>query len=362
MIINRLRRLTLTALILVVIMLVFIPGCKPKTETTQLSVFVAGSLVVPFAEIEQAYEDMHPDVDVQIEAHGSIQVIRHVTEIHDLIDVIIPADYSLIPLLMYNSLIPETDLPYADWTVQWASNRVVLAFTPQSLYADEIDSHNWVEIIARPDVLFGISDPRLDAAGYRTLMIGQLAESVYGNPTIFEEIFLGAFSQPIIAQKKSNQHIILVPEILETTDSSNIIMRSGSVALLALLESGDIDYAFEYESVARQHGLNFVELPVEINLGDPNHAADYGAVEVRLDFQRFASVTPVFDGEVIGYGITIPANAPNPESALDFVEFLLGPQGGSIMDGNSHSVFTTPVVDNYQALPDRLKSIIDPGE
>ena len=108
--------------------------------------------------------------------------------------------------------------------------------------------------------------------------------------------------------------------------------------------------------------MAFVDLPPELNLGDPNHVADYGAVEVQLDFQRFASVTPVFDGEVIGYGITIPANAPNPESALDFVEFLLGPGGNAIMESNSHPVFEIPVVDNYQALPDRLKGIIDPGE
>ena len=185
MAVKRFQGQGLVALIPAVVMLVFTASCKPEIETTRLKVFVAGSLVVPFAEIERTFEEIHPDVDVQVEAHGSIQVIRHVTEIHDEIDVIIPADYSLIPLLMYNSLIPETDIPYADWTVQWASNRVVLAFTPQSRYADEIDSHNWVEIIACQDVLFGISDPRMDAAGYRALMIGQLAEFSVWKPNYF---------------------------------------------------------------------------------------------------------------------------------------------------------------------------------
>ena len=59
-------------------------------------------------------------------------------------------------------------------------------------------------------------------------------------------------------------------EILETSDSSNILLRGGSVALLALLESGDVDYAFEYASVARQHGLSYVELPPPLNLSDPS--------------------------------------------------------------------------------------------
>ena len=54
----------LVALIPAVVMLVFTASCKPESETTRLKVFVAGSLVVPFAEIERTYEEMHPDVDV----------------------------------------------------------------------------------------------------------------------------------------------------------------------------------------------------------------------------------------------------------------------------------------------------------
>ena len=99
------------------------------------------------------------------------------------------------------------------------------------------------------------------------------------------------------------------------------------MALLALLESGDIDYAFEYESVARQHGLSYVELPAELNLGDPAHAIDYASVQVRMDFQRFSSVNPVFNGEVIGYGITIPSNAPNPVEAQALCGIFTQPSG-----------------------------------
>ena len=79
-------------------------GCRSNTKTP-LSVFIAGSLMVPFDELEQAYEELHPDVDLRVEAHGSIQCVRHVTEIHDPIDVVIPADYALIPMLMYSNTV-----------------------------------------------------------------------------------------------------------------------------------------------------------------------------------------------------------------------------------------------------------------
>lgn len=349
---------TLCLCVFVVILSFTLSSCSSNAKTP-LSVFIAGSLMVPFAELEQAYEELHPDVDLRVEAHGSIQCIRHVTEIHDPIDVVIPADYALIPMLMYSNSVPESDELYADWYIKFASNRVVLAYNPESRVANEITSENWYEIIARPEVKLGLSDPRFDAAGYRSLMIVQLAENYYVDITIFERVYLGRFKEPITVEKSGDEQVIHVPEVLETTSESNIVVRGGSVALLALLESGDIDYAFEYESVARQHGLSYVELPAELNLSDPAWADNYASVQVRMDFQRFSSVNPVFNGEVIGYGITIPSNAPNPAEAQAFVEFLLSPQGAAIMENNNHPMFYEPQADNCAALPDNLKTYCD---
>jgi molybdate/tungstate transport system substrate-binding protein len=236
---------------------------------------------------------------------------------------------------------------------------VVLAYTDESLAGDEVNAENWFDIIARPEVKFGLSDPRLDAAGYRALMIVQLAEDYYKEPTIFERVYLGRFKEQMHVEKSGDRQIIHVPELLETVPESSVVLRGGSVALLALLESGDIDYAFEYESVARQHGLRYVEIPPELNLGDPAQADNYAKVQVRLDFQRFSSVKPEFDGAVIGYGVTIPSNAPNPTEAEDFVEFLLGPEGAAIMEANNHPVFTSPFPDKCSVLPENLKVYCD---
>jgi molybdate/tungstate transport system substrate-binding protein len=187
-------------------------------------------------------------------------------------------------------------------------------------------------------------------------MVGQLAELYYDDPTIFERIFLGQFDHPIQVRKEAAGHTILVPELLQTTDKSNIVVRGGSVALLSLLESGDIDYAFEYKSVAQQHGLEYVELPPELNLGDPAHAAYYETVRVVLDYQRFSSVTPSFLGGPITYGLTIPSNAPHPAEAETFLRFLLGDEGREIMVGSHHPIWDTYQVDDPTALPSLLES------
>jgi molybdate/tungstate transport system substrate-binding protein len=151
-----------------------------------------------------------------------------------------------------------------------------------------------------------------------------------------------------------------VPEILETKPGSSIVVRGASMQEIALLESGDLDYAFEYESVIQQHKLKLVKLPDSVNLGSEQYARQYGQVQVRLDFQRFASVKPEFNGQVIGYGLTIPSNAPHPKQAEELVGFLLGPKGRAVMEADQHPLITPPQADHYGALPVALKSLCVP--
>ena len=90
-----------------------IPTIKPQNKTP-LVVFAAGSLIIPFAEIETAFEAKYPNIDVLAEYNGSIQVMRHVTDLHEPSDVVATADASLVPMLMYATDNPETGRPYAD--------------------------------------------------------------------------------------------------------------------------------------------------------------------------------------------------------------------------------------------------------
>jgi molybdate/tungstate transport system substrate-binding protein len=327
-------------------------------EEVQMRVLLAGSLLVPFDHLEQAFEEQHPNVDVLMEGHGSIQCVRHVAELDELADVVAVADYALIPMLMYQARDPETGEPYASWTLQFATNRLGIAYTPQSAYADEINAENWHAILARPDVLFGLSDPRFDACGYRGLMATQLAERYYGDDLIFDRVFGQRFTQPIRVQTRDGIDTIVVPEVLQPKEQSGLVTRGSSVRLLGLLESGDLDYAFEYESVSRQHGLEFLALPAEINLSDEAHQENYARVRVSLAFQRFASVNPEFLGRPIAYGITIPNNAPHPDLAVEFIQFLVGPEGQAVMAEDEHPMIVPPVVDHPESLPDALQPLI----
>jgi len=343
----------LGAALLAVAVVVLLGGCGGQTR--QVKLIYAGSLIVPFDKLATAFEAAHPGVTVTTESHGSIQVLRHVTELGDLFDLAVTADEQLIPPLMYDRKDPHTGKPYADWYCSFATNRMVLAISPKSPLADQLASPDWYRRITRPDVRFGLADPRFDAAGYRALMVLQLAERAYHDPFLFEDMVMGKFTSPITVDRIGGVDRIRVPEILETTGGSNVVLRGASIQLVALLESGDLDCAFEYESVARQHGLAYVRLPAAIDLGEPAQRASYRTVEVRLESQRFASVRPVFRGDLIRYAFTIPANAPDPGLAAEFAAYLLGPQGRRILQELDQPVLTPPTLDNAAAAPEGVR-------
>jgi molybdate/tungstate transport system substrate-binding protein len=330
---------------------------SPKTA---LVVFAAGSLITPFGDLEKAFEARYPNIDVLAEYHGSIQVMRHATELHEPIDVVATADAALIPMLMYAANDPETGKPYANWYLRFATNHLALAYQPKSIYADEINAENWPEVLARPDVKVGLADPRFDASGYRALMTFSLEEERRQQYNLFAPMFDGQFTTPITIFRDEDLTTITVPEVLETRPGAHILIRGASVQLLALLESGDLDYAFEYESVIQQQGLKMLHLPAEVNLGEKSFDAFYKKVQVNLDFKRFATVKPQFRGEQIGYGITVPSSAPHPDEAALFIAFLLGPEGRAIMEKQYHPMFDTALANGYDNLPAALKSLSAP--
>jgi molybdate/tungstate transport system substrate-binding protein len=127
--------------------------------------------------------------------------------------------------------------------------------------------------------------------------------------------------------------------------------------IMALLESNDVDYTIDDKSTVLQDGLSYLELPPEINLGDSSYTQNYQNVVVKLDYQRFATVNPVFQGLPIIYGMTIPNNAKNTAAAIKFIQFVLGPEGQKIFQNCNQPELIPPICDNVSALPGALKTL-----
>ena len=304
--------------------LVVVPGCAqtapPQEFEGKLPIFHAGSLTIPFAQVSEEFNEIYPDVEILAEGAGSQTTIRKVTELHKECGVVGSADYTVIPQLMF----PD----YADWYIVFATNRMAIAYTDASQYGDEVNGDNWYEILQRQGVTYGRSDPDQDPCGYRTLMVWQLAESHYNVPGLYDRLY----------------------------GAEGDMMRPKSVDLIALLESGDMDYAFEYSSVAAQHNMKYVVLPPEVNLSDEEFSDFYGTAEVEIAGKK-PGETITKKGKPIVYGVTIPRDFPRQELAIAWVRFLLSPAGLAIMEANGQPPVAPPVTNDMSKLPGDLQPL-----
>lgn len=303
--------------------MIFTSGCSERNDDKiPIRIVAAGSLLLPFEEIEERFEDKNRDLDLLVEGHGSIQAIRQVTDLNRPFDVVAVADESLIPLLMYKP-IPDSSNNWSEIAIPFGKTEMVLVFTNQSKYANKISSDNWFEILTKPDVRFGAANPVLDAAGYRSIMVLALADNYYGRNDILNKVFSSQFSPSLTVHKDGNNTRIILPDVMKTS-GQKVSIRDGSIFLLSLLKTGGIDYAFEYKCVAEGAHLPYISLPDEINLGNAGYGDYYRNAIVDLNFKRFSSINLSRVGLPIVYAATIPSNAAHPDEATAFIKELTG--------------------------------------
>ncbi|MEP7227848.1 MAG: extracellular solute-binding protein [Gemmatimonadales bacterium] len=296
------------------------PAHGQTPPTGQLVVFNAGSLAKPFNDLLRAFKAKHPGVVPAQENSGSLEAARKLTELGKIPDVIGVADYGVIPKLLF----PQ----YATWFATFARNSMVLIYTDESTGAGEINGQNWWQVLLRPGVRAGRSDPALDPNGYRTLMAFQLAEKFY--------------KQPGLAGRLERA---LPPKYIRPKEAD----------LTALVQAGELDYSWSYASIAKMAGLRHVELPPEIDLSDPKLADWYSQARVRLPgAHRAASDSVEFVGEPIVYALTIPTAAPHPRTAQAFVRFIFSTEGQAILKDSGFTVLEKPLLGGPGRPPEGL--------
>jgi molybdate/tungstate transport system substrate-binding protein len=337
-------------------------GNVPPMET--LTIYHAGSLTVPFDQLETEFEALHPGVDVLQESGGSATMISKSIAQEEAgenpPDIIASADYKLIPGRLY-------DKGYADWYIAFARNKMVLCYRDGAPEAQSIvnGTRGWYDVLRNEAVSYGHSDPDSDPCGYRTLMVVQLAQKYYYDDA-------ASFGQEIDSAAAGLYDVLIPGNSTErgrvggTSDlrpgGSEEVVRQKSVDLIVSIQSGDLDYAFEYRSVAVQHGLNFIELDDYINLSKANNELSgvedfYQEAEVNL--LKSPGPPPVYQvkrGKPIIYGITIPSNSQHSLRAAEFVIFLLSERGQEIIEGNGQPFLSpVPLCDHPENMPMPIK-------
>jgi molybdate/tungstate transport system substrate-binding protein len=299
-------------------MLLLAGSAAAQAISGPLVVFNAGSLALPMRDLLRAFQEQHPGIRPAQESSGSLEAARKLTELDKIPDVLAVADFHVIPAL----LIPAA----ATWYVSFARNAMVLIHTPRSRGASEITPDNWPEILLRPGVRTGRSEPSLDPNGYRTLMVLQLAERARQEPGLAGRL-LAAMPERWVRPKEAD--------------------------LVALVQAGELDYAWSYTNIAQATRLPFVRLGPLVDLSDPARADWYRQASVRLPgATRSPADSITIMGEPIVYALTIPTRAPNPRTAAAFVRFILSHAGQDILRRSGFTVVFPPALGGPGRPPD----------
>ena len=285
-------------------------GPRPEGQgagARNIVVYTAASVAIPLRAALDAFA-AHQQVTVQQENGGSLDIARKLTELHQIPDVVVLADYDVFPKL----LMPEQTTWYADF----ARNRMVLAFTDKSKFASEVDSANWPKILERPGVQLGRANPDLDPNGYRTLLTLQLAERYYEQPGLYDRL-------------------------MKLSPARNV--RPKEADLVGLLQAGEFDYIWSYESLAQATKLRYITLPAAIDLGTSADSAVYAKATVKVA-GKTPNDTLTISGQPIVYALSIPKAAPHPAAAERFVAFLLSPDGRRLMHAHNLDALGAPII------------------
>lgn len=215
-------------------------------------------------------------VSTLAELGGSLEQVRKITELGRTPDILMLADDEVVA-----SLVPT----HLDWYVRFATNRIVIAYSAKSKHADSITAENWWRILSKRDVTIGRADPTIAPAGKHALSMLRRAETYLKHPGLADRLLARA---------------------------SLRYVRPNATELAALLETGEVDYILDYESVARQYGFQFVTLPDDLS-------------------------------DRILYGISVPRLALHGTEAVRFVAFVLSEEGMRILREASVDVLTVPV-------------------
>ena len=273
---------------------VVVAGCDSKALLGEpVLVAAAGSLAAPLHVATDSFT-ARTGIPVAIHAAGSVELARRLIDLQEIPDVIAVADEEVFPKMLRPG--------HVGWWATFARGRMVLAISPKRRRATPIDSTNWWKVIQADSAELGRSDPALDPAGYRAIMVLRLAARTY-DPTI---------ERALLARSPARN------------------VRPKSADLVALLQTGALDYAFIYETSARAAGLRWVPLGADVDLSDENRAAIYGDVGVTIPGKTPGSEVEI-SGAPIHYALSVPGAAAHFQGAMKLVSYLLSEEGRRVL-------------------------------
>lgn len=243
----------------------------------QITILHAGSLSAMMDELSKKFKD-ETGIEIKRRAGGSLFLANLIKENSVEWDIFLSADYNIISDLKGT---------FCDTFYLFASNKMVIAYTPKSKYSREINEKSWIHILSRSGIRIGRSNPELDPCGYRALLMIEILKTKYGAET--------------------------VNKILNNSSEKYVRPKASEVA--NLLEMGELDYAFIYLNEGLTRKLRYIELGDSLDFGNLSLKDYYKQFKITLKNGK------VIEGDPIVYGFCINKNSEEKREIKIFLEF-----------------------------------------
>jgi molybdate/tungstate transport system substrate-binding protein len=255
--------------------LLVVACAEPRKPQPPITVFAAASLAKPLHVLTDSFT-ARTGVVVHTLLGGSMDLQRRITDLGQNPDVLFLVDDRVMA-----ALLPS----HVDWYARFATNHIVVAYTARSRFADSVTADNWWRILSRDDVTIGRADAAVAPAGRQALAILSEAESYY---------HASGLTQRLAAR------------------ATDAYVRPDAALLAALLETGEVDYVLDYQSVAEQYGFQYVDLPGDL-------------------------AVPVV------YTVAIPRAAASQAAAAEFVSYVLLDAGRTTLSDAHVNLLSVPI-------------------
>jgi len=315
-----------------------VDNSAPLNATTPLIVFHAGSLATPFKAVKPVFEKSTAGAEAELFSGSSITMIEKVTQKGEKADVVASADADQITRLM----VPDN----ASFTLNFARNAMVLAYTNNSTGAATITKENWYSVLSQDNVKLVTGEPSSDPGGYRAYMTLVLAESYYKVPDLFKKV---VSDHSAITVNKTGTNTTIDLSAPKPDNKNLLIPTATGPTYMDLLKSGKADYALVYRSSAVDGGVPYIELPDEISLANLNMSSAYASVQAKTP-SGLIPATPIV------YGVTIPTKAAHPDLGAAYIKALASEQGAAALNKSGLTPLTPMTATG--TVPDSLKSLV----
>jgi molybdate/tungstate transport system substrate-binding protein len=223
---------------------------------------------------------------------------------------------------------------FTKWYVQYAGTSMVLAYNPKSKYASEFKAYAdgskplstlFSTLLQTKGLKLGRTDPNSDPQGRDFIYMLELAQKYYHLPSD------------------------TVSKILGTTDtgtasSSQIYAES---SLDSTLQAGQLDASSAFITQAKELHLDYIPLPVQINLGSAALASTYKTASVTIKSGTKSGSPQVIDITIIG--------TPTP-AAEAFVQYTLSAAGLAQYKQGGFTVLTPTLFGSKSDVPATVAS------